>query len=87
MFFFVNSHFQKIIGGLLGIPKTLSQIDKVKSIFIVILRDDLSFSLVENFTDGQGNRHYNSWCPGINQGTGTKMYLLGIVFFTTTHLE
>ena len=59
MFFFVNSSFQRIIGGLLGIPKTLSQIDNIKSIFIVILRDDLPFSLVDNFTDGQGNRHYN----------------------------
>ena len=50
--FFVNSSFQRIVGGPLGIPKTLSRVDKVKSIFIVILRDDLPFSLVDNFTDG-----------------------------------
>ena len=52
MFFFVNSSFQRIVGGPLGIPKTLSQTDKVKSIFVVILRDDLPFSLVDIHTGG-----------------------------------
>ena len=52
MLFFVNDSFQSIVGGPLGIPRTLSRIDKVKSIFIVILKDDLPFSLVDIFTDG-----------------------------------